>query len=59
MLEIRLNTAFKEYTYLYYSGLAYSSVYLWDLGESFESGFAGAIVIQNSNSIINIRGSKK
>ena len=56
MLEIQLNTAFKEYTHLYYSGTAYSSVYLWDLGEYFESGFAGAIVIKNSNSIINIRG---
>ncbi len=47
-LEIILNKLFKVYTKLYYGNEAVSSVYIWEQGESIESGFSCALLVKNS-----------
>jgi capping protein (actin filament) muscle Z-line, beta len=46
-LEIIFNRLFKEYTRLYYGDKAVSSVYIWEQGESIESGFSCALLVKN------------
>jgi capping protein beta len=53
-LESILNRMFKEYTKLYYGGQAVVSVYVWEQGESIESGFQSAVLIKNV--VNNIKG---
>lgn len=47
-LEIKFNKMFQNYSRVYYSPAALSSVYLWELGESLEEGFAVAVLIKNN-----------
>lgn len=47
-LEINLNKMFHQYTYLYYSNSAISSVYVYEVGNKIEDGFIVAILIKNS-----------
>jgi len=46
-LEIKLNKLFATYCRFYYSPTSVSSVYIWDLGDSMESGFAVSCLIKN------------
>lgn len=47
-LEVIFNRLFKEYTRLYYGDSAVPSVYIWEQGESIESGFSCALLVKNS-----------
>jgi capping protein beta len=47
-LEVIFNRLFKEYTRLYYGDSAVPSVYIWEQGESIESGFPCALLVKNS-----------
>lgn len=50
-LEIKLNKIFSIYTRAYYSPATVSSVYVWELGDNREDGFAVAVLIKNSISL--------
>jgi len=56
-LEIIMNRMFKEYARLYYGNSAITSVYVWEHGESIESGFYCALLVKN---IVNsVKGLEK
>ena len=46
-LEIYLNNLFKRYTKLYYNDNTISSVYIWEQGDSINSGFNCSVLIKN------------